>query len=103
MIFLMDTEYLIDQLQSSCEQRLARTLLILAGWDHHRGKRQTIVPTVSQSTLAAIVGSTRSRINHLLQKFKALGFIEMHDSLTVHRSLLTVVTPRLRSGLRDRP
>jgi CRP/FNR family cyclic AMP-dependent transcriptional regulator len=85
---------LIDQLQSSCEQRLARTLLILAGYGH-RGSRRKIVPRILQTALAGIVGTTRSRINSLLQKFKARGFIEMNGSLIVHRSLLSVVSPRL--------
>jgi CRP/FNR family cyclic AMP-dependent transcriptional regulator len=92
---------LTDQLVSSCEQRLARTLLILAGHGY-RGTRKKIVPRTSQTTLAEIVGSTRSRINGFLQKFKTLGFIEMDGSLTVRRSLLSVVSPCLRSGLRDR-
>lgn len=83
---------LIDQLQSSSEQRLARTLLILAGYGH-RETRKKIVPRISQTTLAGIVGCTRSRINYFLQKFKTLGFIEMDGSLTVHRSLLSVVSP----------
>jgi CRP/FNR family cyclic AMP-dependent transcriptional regulator len=92
---------LIDQLQSSCEQRLARTLLILAGYGHPR-TRKKVVPRISQATLAGIVGSTRARINYFLQKFKRLGFIEVNGSLTVRRSLFTVVSPHLRSSLRDR-
>lgn len=92
---------LMDQLLSSCEQRLARTLLILADYDR-RGTRKTIVPRISQTTLAGIVGSSRSRINYFLRKFKTLGFIEMHGPLTVHRSLLNVVSPCLQSSLRDR-
>jgi CRP/FNR family cyclic AMP-dependent transcriptional regulator len=92
---------LTDQLLSACEQRLARTLLILAGHGH-RGTRKKIVPRITQTTLAEIVGSTRSRINGFLQKFKTLGFIEMNGSWTVHRSLLRVVSPCLRGSLRDR-
>jgi CRP/FNR family cyclic AMP-dependent transcriptional regulator len=92
---------LTDQLQSSCEQRLARTLLILAGYG--RGApRKKIVPRMSQDTLAGIVGSTRSRVNYFLQKFKALGFIHIERSITVDRSLLRVVSPQLRSRLRHR-
>jgi CRP/FNR family cyclic AMP-dependent transcriptional regulator len=91
---------LTDQLLSSCEQRLARTLLILAGYGH-RGTRKKTVPRTSQTTLAEIVGGTRSRINGFLQKFKMLGFIEMDGSLTVHRSLLKVVSPCLRRSLRN--
>lgn len=92
---------LIDQLQSTCEQRLARTLLILAGYGHPR-TRKKVVPRISQATLAGMVGSTRARINYFLQKFKRLGFIEVNSSVTVRRSLFTVVSPHLRSNLRDR-
>jgi CRP/FNR family cyclic AMP-dependent transcriptional regulator len=91
---------LIDQLLSSGEQRLARTLLILAGYGH-RGRRKRIVPRTSQTALAEIVGSTRPQINRFLQKFKTLGFIEIDGSLTVHRSLLGVVSPGLRRSLRN--
>jgi CRP/FNR family cyclic AMP-dependent transcriptional regulator len=87
---------LIDQLQSSCEQRLARTLLTLTGLGHG-GTRRNIVPRMSQTTLAGIVGSTRSRINSLLQKFKTRGLIEMDGSLiVVRRSLRSIVAGRAR-------
>jgi len=92
---------LADQLLSSCEQRLARTLLILAGYGL-RGTRKKIVPRISQTTLADIVGASRPAINRFLEKFKTLGFIEMDGSLTVHRSLLGVVSPCVRRSLRDR-
>jgi CRP/FNR family cyclic AMP-dependent transcriptional regulator len=92
---------LTDQLLSSAEQRLARTLLILAGYGH-RGTRKKPIPRTSQTTLAEIVGTTRARINRFLQKFKTLGLIEMDGSLTVRRSLLNVVSPGLRRRLRDR-
>jgi CRP/FNR family cyclic AMP-dependent transcriptional regulator len=92
---------LMDQLLSSCEQRLARTLLILAGHGH-RGTRKEIVPKTSQATLAEIVGSTRARINQFMRKFETLGFVETGGSLTIHRSLLKVVSPCVRSSLRDR-
>jgi CRP/FNR family cyclic AMP-dependent transcriptional regulator len=91
---------LMDQLLSSCEQRLARRLLLLAGYGH-RGTRKKIVPRTSQLTLAGIVGSTRPRINYFLQKFKTQGFVDMDGSLTVHRSLLSVVSPFLRGSLRN--
>jgi CRP/FNR family cyclic AMP-dependent transcriptional regulator len=94
-------EDLLDQLLSSGEQRLARTLLILSGYSH-RGTRKAIVPSISQSTLADVVGTTRAQINRFLQKFKTLGFIEMDGALTVHRSLLDAVSPYLRRSLRDR-
>jgi CRP/FNR family cyclic AMP-dependent transcriptional regulator len=94
-------EDLMEQLLSSAEQRLARTLLILAGYGH-RGTGKKLVPRTSQATLAGIVGCTRPRINRLLQKFKTLGLIEMDGSLTVHRSLISIVSPRFRTTLRDR-
>jgi CRP/FNR family cyclic AMP-dependent transcriptional regulator len=78
---------LIDQLVSSTEQRLARTLLLLARYGK-RGEPKKVLPRLSQTTLAGMVGSTRPRINELLKKFKRLGFIDMNDGLTVHRSLL---------------
>jgi CRP/FNR family transcriptional regulator, cyclic AMP receptor protein len=92
---------LMAQLMGSGEQRLARTLLILSGYSQV-GIRNRIVPRTSQATLAEIVGTTRARINRFLQKFNALGLIEMDGSITVHRSLLDVVPPCLRSSLRDR-
>jgi CRP/FNR family cyclic AMP-dependent transcriptional regulator len=92
---------LIDQLLSSCEQRLARTLLILAGASHG-GARSNIVPRISQEALAGIIGTTRSRVNVFLQKFKTMGLIEMDHSMIVRPSLLSVVSPRLRSNVRDR-
>jgi CRP/FNR family cyclic AMP-dependent transcriptional regulator len=94
-------EDLMDQLLSTAEQRLARTLLVLSGYIR-RGSRNRIVPRTSQTTLAEVVGTTRSRINRILQKFKTLGFIEMDGSITVHRSLLSIVSPGLRSSVGDR-
>jgi CRP/FNR family transcriptional regulator, cyclic AMP receptor protein len=84
---------LVDQLQSTCEQRLARTLLLLAS-DDPRGTPNTIGREISQATLASIVGSTRSRINHFLQRFEARGFIDRDGALIVHRSLLRNVLPK---------
>ena len=82
---------LVDQLFNSSEKRLARTLLLLARYG--RGdKPQRVLPPVSQETLAEMVGTTRSRVNFFLNKFRKLGFIEYDaDSLTVNPSLLTVV------------
>jgi CRP/FNR family cyclic AMP-dependent transcriptional regulator len=94
-------EDLMDQLLSTAEQRLARTLLVLSGYSH-RGLRNKIVPKTSQTTLAEVIGTTRSRVNQILQKFKTLGLITMDGSITVHPSLLGVVSPCLRSSLRDR-
>jgi CRP/FNR family cyclic AMP-dependent transcriptional regulator len=83
-------EDLVDQLFNSGEKRLARTLLLLARYDKH-DEPQKSVPKISQETLAEMVGTTRSRVNFFMNKFKRLGFIEYKDGLKVHNSLLTVV------------
>jgi CRP/FNR family transcriptional regulator, cyclic AMP receptor protein len=83
-------EDLVDQLFNSSEKRLARTLLLLARY----GKQDTpvrVVPKISQETLAEMVGTTRSRVNLFMNKFKRLGFIDYKDGLKVNNSLLTVV------------
>jgi CRP/FNR family transcriptional regulator, cyclic AMP receptor protein len=83
-------EDLIDQLFNSSEKRLARTLLLLARYgkpdETHR-----VLPRISQETLAEMVGTTRSRVNFFMNKFKKLGFIEYNGALKVHDSLLTVI------------
>jgi CRP/FNR family transcriptional regulator, cyclic AMP receptor protein len=82
---------LVDQLFNSSEKRLARILLLLA----HFGKEsrtESVVPTVSQDTLAQMVGTTRSRVSHFMNKFKGLGFINYNGhGLTVNSSLINVV------------
>jgi CRP/FNR family cyclic AMP-dependent transcriptional regulator len=83
-------EDLVDQLFNSSEKRLARTLLLLARYGKEDGP-QKAVPKISQATLAEMVGTTRSRVNFFMNKFKRLGFIEYKDGLKVHNSLLTVV------------
>ncbi len=83
-------EDLVDQLFNSSEKRLARTLLLLANFGKE-GKPETVVPKVSQETLAEIVGTTRSRVSFFMNKFRRLGFIKYNDGLEVHSSLLTVV------------
>ena len=86
-------EDLIDQLFNSTELRLARILLLLS----HFGKEsqaETVMPGVSQDSLAQMVGTTRSRTSHFMNKFKKLGFIDYEGHkgrLTVHRGLLSVV------------
>jgi CRP-like cAMP-binding protein len=82
---------LVDQLFNSSEKRLARTLLLLARYG--RGSTpQRVLPKVSQETLAETIGTTRSRVNFFLNKFRKLGFIEYDsDGLVVNPSLLTVV------------
>ena len=82
---------LVDQLVSPSEQRLARTLLLLARYGRRCRRPRKVFPMISQSTLAAMVGSTRSRINYFMNKFARLGFIETAGGLTVNRSLLRVI------------
>jgi len=83
-------EDLVDQLFNSSEKRLARTLLLLARYGKQDAP-QKAVPKISQETLAEMVGTTRSRVNFFMNKFKRLGFIDYNDGLKVHHSLLTVV------------
>ena len=83
-------EDLIDQLFNSSEKRLARTLLLLARYGK-QDKPQRVVPKISQETLAEMVGTTRSRVNFFLNKFKKLGFNEYNGELKINSSLLSVV------------
>ncbi len=83
-------EDLVDQLFNSSEQRLARTLLLLANVGKE-GAPEPVVPDINQETLAGMVGTTRSRVNFFMNKFKKLGFIDYKDGLRVHRSLLNIV------------
>jgi CRP/FNR family transcriptional regulator, cyclic AMP receptor protein len=83
-------EDLVDQLFNSSEQRLARTLLLLSHYGKE-GAPETVVPEINQETLAGMVGTTRSRVNFFMNKFKKLGFIDYEDGLRVHRSLLNIV------------
>jgi CRP/FNR family transcriptional regulator, cyclic AMP receptor protein len=83
-------EDLIDQLFNSSEKRLARVLLLLANFGKE-GAPQTVIPQISQETLAEVVGTTRSRISHFMNKFRKLGFISYNGHIEVHSSLLNVV------------
>jgi CRP-like cAMP-binding protein len=83
-------EDLLEQLFNSTEKRLARTLLLAARYGQ-QDKPQRVVPKISQDTLAETVGTTRSRVNFFLNKFKKLGFIEDNGRFTINRSLLSVV------------
>ena len=83
-------EDLIDQLFNSSEKRLARTLLLLARYGK-RDQPDGILPHVSQETLAEMVGTTRSRVNFFMNKFRKLGFLEYNGRIKVNKSLLTVV------------
>src|SRR5436189_1993468 len=81
---------LIDQLFNSSEKRLARLLLLLANFGKD-GAPQPVLAAVSQETLAEMIGTTRSRVSHFMNKFRRLGFIEYNGHLEVHSSLLSVV------------
>jgi len=81
---------LVDQLFNSSEKRLARALLILSRFGKE-DRPDIVVPQVSQGTLAEMVGTTRSRVNSFMNKFKKLGFIHYNGGLQVHSSLLSVV------------
>jgi CRP/FNR family transcriptional regulator, cyclic AMP receptor protein len=82
-------EDLIDQLFNSSEKRLARSLLLLARYGK-QDQPDGILPKVSQETLAEMIGTTRSRVNFFMNKFRKLGFIEYKSKIKVNKSLLTV-------------
>ena len=81
---------LVDQLFNSSEKRLARVLLLLANFGK-TGEPQTVVPKISQETLAGIIGTTRSRVSYFMNRFRKMGFIDYNGGLEVHSSLLNVV------------
>jgi CRP/FNR family transcriptional regulator, cyclic AMP receptor protein len=83
-------EDLVDQLFNSSEKRLARILLLLARFGKE-GIPETVVPKISQEMLAEMVGTTRSRVNLFMNKFRKLGFIHYNGGLQVHNSLLNVI------------
>ncbi len=93
-------EDLVDQLFNSSEKRLARVLLLLANVGDD-GNTQPIDVKVSQATLAEMIGTTRSRVSHFMNKFRKLGFISYNGTIEVHRSLLNAVLqekPRIGGG-----
>ena len=83
-------EDLVDQLFNSSEKRLARTLLLLARYGK-QDKPQRMLPKLSQEVLAEMVGTTRSRVNFFMNKFRKLGFIEYNGGIKINSSLLSVV------------
>ena len=83
-------EDLVDQLFNSSEKRLARTLLLLARYGQ-QDKPQRVLPKISQEMLAEMVGTTRSRVNFFMNKFRKLGFIKYNGGLQINTSLLSVV------------
>jgi CRP/FNR family transcriptional regulator, cyclic AMP receptor protein len=87
-------EDLVDQLFNSTEKRLARVLLLLANFGKE-GRPEPIIAKISQETLAEMIGTTRSRVSHFMNKFRQLGFIDYNGHLEVHSSLLSVVLNEL--------
>ena len=83
-------EDLVDQLFNSSEKRLARVLLLLAHFGKE-GKPEPVIAKVSQEMLAEMIGTTRSRVNFFMNKFRKLGFLEYNGGLHVHSSLLNIV------------
>ena len=83
-------EDLVDQLFNSTEKRLARVLLLLANFGK-TGRPEPIIAKISQETLAEMIGTTRSRVSHFMNKFRKLGFIDYNGHIDVHSSLLSVV------------
>ena len=83
-------EELVNHLFNSSEKRLARILLLLARFGKE-GKPETVIPRISQETLAQMVGTTRSRVSRFMNRFRVFGFIDYNGGLRVHSSLLSVV------------
>jgi CRP-like cAMP-binding protein len=83
-------EDLVDQLFNSSEKRLARVLLLLAHFGKE-GTQEPVIPKISQEILAGMIGTTRSRVSHFMNKFRKLGFIDYNGGLLVHSSLLNIV------------
>jgi CRP/FNR family cyclic AMP-dependent transcriptional regulator len=81
---------LVDQLFNNSERRLARTLLLMANYSDESGP-QTLIPPVTQGTLAEMIGTTRSRVSFFMNRFRKLGYISYKSRIRVHNSLLTMV------------
>jgi CRP/FNR family cyclic AMP-dependent transcriptional regulator len=81
---------LVDQLFNSSEKRLARILLLMAEFGQP-GEEQTLIPPITQETLAEMIGTTRSRVSYFMNRFRKMGFIDYNGRIQVHKSLLNVV------------
>jgi CRP/FNR family cyclic AMP-dependent transcriptional regulator len=81
---------LVDQLFNSSEKRLARILLLMAEFGKP-GEPETLIPQITQETLAEMIGTTRSRVSFFMNRFRKLGFIEYNGRIQVHKSLLNVI------------
>lgn len=100
---------LVDQLFNSSEKRLARILLLMAEFGEP-GEPETLIPKISQETLAEMIGTTRSRVSFFMNRFRKLGFLEYNGRIRVHKSLLKVIlhdrTPddnAFKPGVADAP
>ncbi len=80
----------VDQIFNPCEKRLARALLLLAGSGKQDSQADAVVPKFSQKTLAAMIGTTRSRVNFFMNKFRRLGFIECNGKIRINKTLLAI-------------
>ena len=83
-------EDLVDQLFNSSEKRLARVLLLMAHFGKE-GQSEAVIPKISQELLAEMIGTTRSRVSHFMNKFRKLGFLDYNGGVHVHSSLLNIV------------
>jgi len=103
---------LVDQLFNSSEKRLARILLLMAEFGR-AGEPETLIPSITQETLADMIGTTRSRVSFFMNRFRKLGFIEYNGRIRVHKSLLNVILhdqlpddnarkPKLSDGMHSR-
>jgi CRP/FNR family transcriptional regulator, cyclic AMP receptor protein len=81
---------LVDQLFNSSEKRLARILLLLAEFGKP-GEPESLIPEITQETLAEMIGTTRSRVSFFMNRFRKLGFIDYNGRIRVHKSLLNIV------------
>ena len=81
---------LVDQLFNNSEKRLARILLLMAEFGKP-GEPESLIPSITQGTLAEMIGTTRSRVSFFMNRFRKLGFIEYNGRIRVHKSLLNVV------------
>jgi CRP-like cAMP-binding protein len=82
---------LVDQLFNSSEKRLARILLLMAEFGQPGGPETTLLPKISQETLAEMIGTTRSRVSFFMNRFRKLGFVEYDGRIRIHKSLLNVI------------
>jgi CRP/FNR family cyclic AMP-dependent transcriptional regulator len=95
-------EDLVDQLFNSTEKRLARVLLLMANFGKE-GRPEPVTTKISQETLAEMIGTTRSRVSHFMNKFRHLGFIEYNGHIEVHSSLLSVVLAEQSRSVQPSP